>query len=138
MSDVVATYNHRQHEIVARTPKNLKLTPTKRGLEYQLNVSNTSYGRDLLTNIDDENIRGCSFIASPDRKSIKISKENGQTVVTIHRMTKLKEITMCVSPYYTAAVIERGQNFHKEIETEQLRQIKGRELLAMIRSRQQS
>lgn len=61
-SDVVLLVNHDTSMPIARkSAGSLDLRQTDRGLEYEAVPADTSYSRDLVTNIKAKNITGCSF-----------------------------------------------------------------------------
>lgn len=61
MSDVRALFNHDDNKILARTPDTLSLTIDERGLRYEFEMPNTTYGNDLLESMRRGDITQSSF-----------------------------------------------------------------------------
>lgn len=62
MSDVRCLIDHDSQKILGRTANGtLKLTVDDIGLKYECIPSDTSYARDLMTNMENGNINQCSF-----------------------------------------------------------------------------
>lgn len=62
MSDVRCLIDHDSQKILGRTTnRTLKLTVDDIGLKYECTPSNTTYARDLMTNMENGNINQCSF-----------------------------------------------------------------------------
>lgn len=138
MSDVIATEGHNTDTgYIARTPETLQLYRSDKGLDFELEYIDIQASREAKVKIDKKILRGCSFIATPDWDTVKITRENGKRVATIYRMKRLKEVTVCLKGGYGGATITRSQDWYQSLEEKQLKQIKGQELLAMIRNRQQ-
>ncbi len=53
--------NHDWNKVVGRTNSNLILEEDGQGLRFELNVPNTTDGNDLLENVKNKLIQGCSF-----------------------------------------------------------------------------
>lgn len=118
--DIIATFDHKQSNLLGRTPVTLSLVPTPTGLDVVLDLPETTLGRDVGQLIARGDIRGFSFIAKP--KQSTWSKDNGKNVLTIRSFEKLYEVSLVVNPYYTSAQIKRGQDWHsQEYDLEQTR-----------------
>lgn len=62
MSDVRCLIDHDSQKILGRTTnRTLKLTVDDIGLKYECTPSDTTYARDLMTNMENGNINQCSF-----------------------------------------------------------------------------
>lgn len=61
LSDVRALFNHDDNKILARTPDTLALTIDERGLRYEFEMPNTTYGNDLLESMRRGDITQSSF-----------------------------------------------------------------------------
>lgn len=106
-SDVIATFDHNQKNLLGRTRSNtLKLTQSSRGIEVELKLPDTQLGRDVKHLIERGDLHGFSFSAKPGKTSF--AKENGKRVLTIQDFSQLSEIGIVVSPYYAGAKIKRG------------------------------
>ena len=63
--DVLGLWSHDSNKPIARTPDTLILRETDAGLAFEMRVSDTSVGRDLLANIRAKVVDGMSFAFSP-------------------------------------------------------------------------
>ena len=98
-SDVVYLDNHDAAKPVARTSAGtLTLTPSARGVVYDALPADTSYARDLVTNIKAGNIRGNSF-GFEVVKDKWVVGEDGVDERTLLEI-KLPEISACTFPAY--------------------------------------
>lgn len=59
--DIAMLINHDWNKIVGRVNSNLTLEEDEKGLRFELIVPNTTDGNDLLENVKNGLIRGCSF-----------------------------------------------------------------------------
>jgi len=58
---VFALYDHEQRSVLGRTPNTLKLSEDARGLAFELDLPDTTLGRDLAVSVGRGDITGCSF-----------------------------------------------------------------------------
>ena len=75
VSNVVATFNHDQNQVLGRTGVNLDLEIDNIGLKFRVRPTDTQFARDLMTNIKAGVINQCSF-------AFTIPDEDGSSVVT--------------------------------------------------------
>lgn len=59
--DIFMLINHDWNKVVGRSNSNLTLEEDEKGLRFELTVPNTTDGNDLLENVKNGLIRGCSF-----------------------------------------------------------------------------
>lgn len=128
--DVIATYDHKQGQILGRTPSTLRLIPKAWGIDFELQLPDTTAGRDTRYLIERGDLRGCSFTGRPDAKHSTFTHDNGKRVVTHRKFSEFQEIALVVLPYYTAAQIKRGQDLHSEIEEQWLKLKETEEMIA--------
>lgn len=128
MSNVVALINHDSNQVLGRTGRNLVLRTTDEGLEFEIDPIDTSYTRDLISNMRAGLIDKCSFaftIADNGDKWTKRSDGKYERLIT--NIDKLYDVSVVTSPAYedTEAVLsERSKEmFNRElnIETEDVK-----------------
>lgn len=59
--DIFMLINHDWNKVVGRSNSNLILEEDEKGLRFELTVPNTTDGNDLLENVKNKLIQGCSF-----------------------------------------------------------------------------
>lgn len=59
--DIFMLINHDWNKVVGRSNSNLTLEEDEKGLRFELTIPNTTDGNDLLENVKNGLIRGCSF-----------------------------------------------------------------------------
>jgi HK97 family phage prohead protease len=120
--DCIACVNHDSKSIVGRNGKTLKLWTTARGLEYEIDLRNTSAANDLWENVQAGNIRGSSFKAVvdlTDKSAVAWSKDGKTDVLTIKRFDRLKDVSPVTEPAYKAtevAAVVRSLEEHNAYE----------------------
>jgi hypothetical protein len=98
-ADVTANKNHDDTFLLGRTSSGtLKLEADAMGLNFHVDVPDTSYARDLAILMQRGDIRDCSFAFTVDEADIERSVEGDYIVETIKR----------VSALYDVAVVTRG------------------------------
>ena len=61
-SDILAMVDHDPTKVLARTKsRTLRLAEDSRGLQFDLDVPDTTYGRDILSLVERNDVGGCSF-----------------------------------------------------------------------------
>lgn len=137
LKEVVATFNHNFDNILARADAGtLKLSIDKRGLKYEFTAPNTTYGRDLVENLKNGNVRGSSFMFTT-KKDAWI-EEKGEDVarreiLEIDQFIEVGPVTMPAYPDTTAAkrsyeqaIEERQHKVDYDKITEKLTQFKNK------------
>ena len=118
-SDVRALINHDQNLILARsTTGTLDLTVDEKGLRYEFEIPETSYGKDLAINMKNGNLNQSSFAftVGDDEWS---TDEDGNDIRTITSIDRLFDVAVVTYPAYSQAdsdlvVAQRGLAMYKE------------------------
>ena len=118
-SDTRALINHDQNLILARqSAGTLKLSIDEKGLKYEFEIPETSYGKDLSINMKNGNINQSSFAftVAEDEWS---TDEDGNDIRTITSIDRLYDVSPVVYPAYSQAdsdlvVAKRGLAMYKE------------------------
>ena len=101
-ADVRALFNHDPSMILGRTTaKTLRLAETDQGLEYECDLPDTSYARDLMTCMRRGDINQCSFGFSVDDDGVTFQKDSeGVWTRTIHVVERLYDVSPVTYPAY--------------------------------------
>lgn len=121
MSNVVATFNHDENQVLGRTGVNLQLSVDNIGLKFQVQPTDTQLARDLMTNIAAGIINQCSFAFTiPDDSNAQDWEESSEDNVDytrkINQIDHLYDVSVVTTPAYpdTEAVV--GQRSKKLVE----------------------
>lgn len=114
MSNVVATINHDQNRVLGRSGVNLTLTPDKVGLRFNVKPTDTTFARDLITNIKAGVINQCSFAFTvADNDSAQDWEESTRDGVdynrTIRQIDHLFDVSVVTTPAYPDTEATVGQ-----------------------------
>lgn len=114
MSNVVATINHDQNQVLGRSGVNLTLVPDKVGLKFSVKPTDTSFARDLITNIKAGVINQCSFAftvpADDDAQEWVDSERDGVDYErTISKIDHLYDVSVVTTPAYPDTEATVGQ-----------------------------
>lgn len=125
--DIRALFNHNWDNILGRTKSGtLRLEEDERGLKFEIELPNTSTGRDLAESMSRGDINQCSFGFWIAEETWDYSVE--PALRTIHEV-ELHEISVVSIPAYddTEASLVRSKEIDKEVEQriKILNQIKG-------------
>lgn len=118
-SDVRALINHDPNLILARnTSGTLQLTADERGLKYEFEMPETSYGRDLAISMKRGDISQSSFAFTVEEDDWSTDEE-GNNIRTIKKIGSLYDISAVTYPAYNMAesdlvVAKRGLQAYKE------------------------
>jgi len=118
-SDVRALINHDPNLVLARsTAGNLKLSVDEKGLRYEFEIPETSYGKDLSINMKNGNINQSSFAFTVGADEWSTDEE-GNDIRTITSIEKLYDVSPVTYPAYSQAesdlvVAQRGLLMYKE------------------------
>lgn len=82
-ADVMATVHHDPSAILGRTPGTLRLEDAKDGLRYEVDLPDTTVGRDLRELVARGDIRGSSFEFSVNEDGEEWSEDGEEWVRTI-------------------------------------------------------
>lgn len=97
--EVLSTFNHDTGKPLGRTPNTLKLWIDERGLNYEIDLPNTTLGNDIKEMIRRKDIRGSSFIAGI--KKAVWSEEGTKRIRTLTELD-LIEVGPVTLPCYGA------------------------------------
>jgi len=128
MSNVILNFNHDDSKILARNSKieglgSLTLTVDDKGLFFDAIPTNTTYARDLITNIESGIVGKCSFVFSMDWSDNDAQTwdwDNGTRgfdLRTIHKIHKISDVSIVTSPAYestSSTVYKRSKDEHLE------------------------
>jgi HK97 family phage prohead protease len=108
-SDVRALINHNDNLVLARTASGtLKLEVDEKGLRYEFEVPNTTYGNDLLENVRAGNISQSSFAFSmgsgKDYENWD-EMDDGRLLRTIKRVDELFDVSPVTYPAYKSTTV---------------------------------
>jgi len=115
--DVRALINHDPNLILARSKNGegtLKLNADAKGLKYEFEMPETSYARDLLINMKNNNLNQSSFAFTiPSGGDVWSSDDAGNNIRTINKIDRLFDISVVTYPAYSQAdsdvmVAQRG------------------------------
>lgn len=107
-SDVIAAVNHNMDRIIGRTSAGtVKLQMDNRGIAYDVDVPQTSYGDDLLVSIERKDIRGSSFMFSVDEDEGWEVQERADNEIVVRpravaRVYEMGPVSMPAYPETTA------------------------------------
>lgn len=134
LSDVVLNFNHNSNMILARNIKNegigsLKLTIDDKGLFFDAIPTDTSYGRDLISNMESGIVGKCSFTFNLDWSDDAAQSwdwddgTRGYDFRTINKIAKISDCSIVVNPAYestSSTVYKRSKEDHKtELQKQQ-------------------
>ena len=122
-SDVRALINHNPDKVLARsTAGTLKLEADEKGLRYEFQIPQTSYGQDLAINLKNGNISQSSF-AFTVKEDEWSSDDEGNDIRTITSIDRLYDISAVTYPAYNDSesfvVAQRGLSLYKEKKEKQ-------------------
>lgn len=114
--DIRALFNHNWDNVLGRTKSGtLRLEEDERGLRFEIELPNTSVGRDLAESMSRGDINQCSFGFWITEETWDYSVE--PALRTIHEV-ELYEISIVSLPAYddTEASLVRSKEIDKEVE----------------------
>lgn len=127
MSNVVATFNHDNNQILGRTNVNLDLFVDEIGLKFKVKPTETTYARDLLANIRSGVINQCSFAFTiPEEDDAQEwvdagNSDNFDYYRSINKIEKIYDVSVVTTPAYpdTEAMIgKRSLDLLKKRQSE--------------------
>lgn len=114
MDGAVANINHDSNQVLGRNGVNLDLTVDDIGLRFTVKPTDTSYSRDLMTNIKAGVISQCSFAFTiPDDDDAQDWREADEEGVDyrrlIRKIDRLFDVSVVTTPAYpdTEAVVDQ-------------------------------
>ena len=117
-----ALWNHDANFPLARYPGTLRMTVDEVGLRYEFPVPDTSYGRDIASNIRAGIVKGSSFSFTVPSGGDAWSVEDGRSIRTIQRIDTLLDVGPVTFPAYPDADVKVAQRsfdafrLHRESE----------------------
>jgi len=117
-SDIRCLINHDQNLILGRSKSGtLRLEADDKGLRYEFDVPDTTYGKDLLVSLKRGDIDSSSFAFTVKRDTWS-SDEEGNSIRTINEIDSLFDVSAVSYPAYKQAndltVAQRGLAVYKE------------------------
>ena len=118
-NDVMALKNHDPNFLLGRTTSGtLRLNTNSVGLQFELDVPNTTVGRDTLEEVRRKDITGASFAFTVAQDGDEWKRNTDGTVErTINNIDKLFDISPCVYPAYpdTTVAVRSLDKLKKEM-----------------------
>ena len=125
-----ALWNHDANFPLARYPGTLKMSVDDVGLRYEFPVPDTSYGRDIASNIRAGIVKGSSFSFTVPSGGDSWSVEDGRSIRTIQRIDTLLDVGPVTFPAYPDADVKVAQRSFDAFRDEQRRNEQARDFLA--------
>ena len=116
-----ALWNHDANFPLARYPGTLKMSVDEVGLRYEFPVPDTTYGRDIASNIRAGIVRGSSFSFTVPSGGDSWAVEDGRSIRTIQRIDTLLDVGPVTFPAYPDADVKVAQRSYQHFRDEQLR-----------------
>jgi len=125
-----ALWNHDPNYPLARYPGTLRMTVDEVGLRYEFPVPDTSYGRDIASNIRAGIVKGSSFSFTVPSGGDSWAVEGGRSVRTIQRIDSLLDVGPVTFPAYPDADVKVAQRSFDHFRQERQRHEEARKYLA--------
>ena len=124
-----ALWNHDANFPLARFPGTLRMTVDEVGLRYEFPVPDTSYGRDIASNIRAGIVKGSSFSFTVPSGGDSWSVEDGRSIRTIQRIDTLLDVGPVTFPAYPDADVKVAQRSYDAFRAERRRHEEARDFL---------
>jgi HK97 family phage prohead protease len=132
-----ALWNHDPNFPLARYPGTLKMSVDDVGLRYEFPVPDTTYGRDIASNIRAGIVKGSSFSFTVPSGGDSWAVEDGRSVRTITKIDTLLDVGPVTFPAYPDADVKVAQRafdqYRQQREAEVARRSLARSRAAEIR-----
>jgi HK97 family phage prohead protease len=125
-----ALWNHDPNYPLARYPGTLKMSVDDVGLRYEFPVPDTSYGRDIASNIRAGIFKGSSFSFTVPQGGDSWAVEDGRSVRTIQRIDTLLDVGPVTFPAYPDADVKVAQRSFDHFRQERRQHEEARKHLA--------
>lgn len=125
-----ALWNHDANFPLARYPGTLSMTVDDVGLRYEFPVPDTSYGRDIASNIRAGIVKGSSFSFTVPSGGDSWAVEDGRSIRTITRIDTLLDVGPVTFPAYPDADVKVAQRSYQHFRDEQRRHREASEYIA--------
>ena len=116
-----ALFNHDANYPLARYPGTLRMNVDEVGLRYEFKVPDTSYGRDLASNIDAGIVRGSSFSFQIAPGGESWSVEDGRSIRTVTKIDSLIDVGPVTFPAYPDADVSVAKRSFDAYRQERMR-----------------
>jgi len=115
----VANKNHDNNLLLGRSPKTLRLSVDSVGLKFEVDLPNTTVGRDTAEEIRRGDISGCSFAFSISEDRWEYL-EDDVVERTLVKFSDLYDISVCAFPAYqdTSVAVRSLDAFKDHVEFE--------------------
>jgi HK97 family phage prohead protease len=114
-----ALWNHDPNYPLARYPGTLRMTVDEVGLRYEFPVPDTSYGRDIASNIRAGIVKGSSFSFTVPSGGDSWAVEDGRSVRTIQKIDTLLDVGPVTFPAYPDADVKVAQRSFDQYRQQQ-------------------
>ena len=106
--DIRALYNHESGQVLGRVSAGtLRLNETDRGIEYEIDLPDTSFARDLAVSIERRDVTGNSFgFSVPDSDTDQRWEERDGTVWRTITRARMRELGPQPFPAYPQTDVE--------------------------------
>lgn len=118
-----ALWNHDANFPLARYPGTLRMNVDEVGLRYEFRVPDTTYGRDLASNIEAGIVKGSSFSFQIAPGGESWSVEDGRSIRTITRVDSLIDVGPVTFPAYPDADVSVAKRSYDQFLQQQSRAI---------------
>ena len=125
-----ALWNHDPNYPLARYPGTLRMTVDEVGLRYEFPVPDTSYGRDIASNIRAGIVKGSSFSFTVPSGGDSWAVEDGRSVRTIQKIDTLLDVGPVTFPAYPDADVKVAQRSFDHFRQERRQHEEARKYLA--------
>jgi HK97 family phage prohead protease len=125
-----ALWNHDANYPLARYPGTLSMSVDEVGLRYEFPVPDTTYGRDIASNIRAGIVKGSSFSFTVPSGGDAWAIEDGRSVRTITRIDSLLDVGPVTFPAYPDADVTVAQRSFDHFRKERRRHDEAREYAA--------
>lgn len=116
-----ALWNHDANYPLARYPGTLSMSVDDVGLRYEFPVPDTTYGRDIASNIRAGIVKGSSFSFTVPSGGDSWAIEDGRSVRTIQRIDSLLDVGPVTFPAYPDADVKVAQRSYDQFRHERMR-----------------
>lgn len=107
-SDVKALFNHMRDYLLARYTNGegtLQLTIDERGLRYDFDAPETTWGNDVLELVRRGDLRGSSFAFTADDVAYS-QRPDGTRLRRVRKLSGLYDVSIVVEPAYTQTSVD--------------------------------
>ena len=125
-----ALWNHDANYPLARYPGTLRLIVDEVGLRYEFPVPDTTYGRDIASNIRAGIVRGSSFAFQIAKGGESWSVEEGRSIRTVTAIDSLIDVSPTTFPAYPDSDVAVAKRSYDSFRSEQRRHDEARKYMA--------